>query len=63
MKSLLVILAACASPTECIPSSVEGTVLEYPRLVDCVRAKATVEAQYEVYCTGSPFYPPHVPRG
>lgn len=55
LKILLVVLASCSSPSECTQSDITGAIFEYPRLVDCVRAKAALTL--EAYCVGKPFDP------
>lgn len=60
--SVLVILAECESPDRCVPSVDAATVIEYPRFVDCVRAKAIVVSA-DAWCAGEAFYPPHADRG
>lgn len=57
MKSLLIIMALCTSPSNCIPQEGKASVIVYERLVDCVRAKAQVPDAFEPQCTGKPFDP------
>lgn len=64
MSSFLLILAVCTSPTNCIESApMAATVFEYPRLVDCVRAKAEVPQAFTPVCTGKPFDPRQLTLG
>lgn len=61
MKSYLVILAMCnTSPVDCTASDVQASLFEYPRLVDCVRARETIpqpDLRGSALCTGEPFDP------
>lgn len=58
IKALLIVFATCTSPQVCTHSEVAAAVFEYPRLVDCVRAKAAQrEAGFEAFCLGAPFDP------
>lgn len=57
IKVLLVVLAACTSPSDCAVDPMAGAIFEYPRLVDCVRAKEELAPQFEAFCLGKPFDP------
>lgn len=64
MNSFLLILAVCTAPTNCIATApMAATVFEYPRLVDCVRAKAEVPLAFAPVCTGKPFDPRELSLG
>lgn len=64
MNSLLIILAVCTAPTNCIATvPMAATVFEYPRLVDCVRDKAKVPQAFAPVCTGQPFDPRQLTLG
>lgn len=65
MNSYLIILALCTSPSVCIPSDTQATLITYERLVDCVRDKQTVPAPWRATaeCSGKPFDPRQLTLG
>ncbi|HEU5116459.1 MAG TPA: hypothetical protein VFT74_07265 [Isosphaeraceae bacterium] len=68
MKIYLIVLALCTTgqPQSCTqPSSDQATLIEYSRLVECVRAKASLPEATKpgAQCTGAPFDPWAEARG
>lgn len=65
MKSYLIILALCTSPSECLDSDTQATLITYERLVDCVRDKQTIAPEYRATaeCSGKPFDPRQLTLG